>query len=518
MNFSLETKTELIHLVDNAPLTLACSALADFLWDDFVREARPSVKYLIEKYNIKQLSRFGKELFERLYNADNVKWLVSEEDYEDYYRKVCNGEKTDLPDGYKPENGFWWAVMSELSQAAAWGELLKRSYGSQFNAGNNAINILNELSEYIEKLIESQSVDIELLIQSGEELEKLRQKFKDAIKAGDKATAAKARQEGKELNQKLTEEIQKAQQLVQAQVDNVVDNAVKSNDEMSENMSNMYGDNEGSLSETTDLNEKKALAKKLEQSKHLREIAKKLGALKRAWVIRKRQKKITASYEAITGARYGNDLTKAFPSEIALANTPEGKALFALKYSQKTLFIKDYTATAKDLAKGPVVMYVDVSGSMLGESELWSKAVMFVVAEKALKEKRSVHIYLFDTVIKSETVLDSVRKNNSELLDLVGRRVSGGGTAFNCVISHAVNNDELDDRADILMITDGHSDVNPKLLKRLEEFKNSTGTQWSTICIGDSVPSICKSFSDEVFTVDIRDQNETVDALLKCVR
>ena len=62
MNFSLETKTELIHLVDNAPLTLACSALADFLWDDFVREARPSVKYLIEKYNIKQLSRFGKEL------------------------------------------------------------------------------------------------------------------------------------------------------------------------------------------------------------------------------------------------------------------------------------------------------------------------------------------------------------------------------------------------------------------------------------------------------------------------
>lgn len=182
--------------------------------------------------------------------------------------------------------------MSELSQAAAWGELLKRSYGSQFNAGNNAINILNELSEYIEQLIESQSVDIELLTQSGEELEKLRQKFKDAIKAGDKATAAKARQDGKELNQKLTEEIQKAQQLVQAQVDNVVDGAVKSNDEMSENMSNMYGDNEGSLSETTDLNEKKDLAKKLEQSKHLREIAKKLGALKRAWVMRKRQKKL----------------------------------------------------------------------------------------------------------------------------------------------------------------------------------------------------------------------------------
>jgi hypothetical protein len=58
MNKSLEVKNELVRLVDNAPLTLACSALADFLRDDFVRDARPSVNYLVQKYDITQLSRF----------------------------------------------------------------------------------------------------------------------------------------------------------------------------------------------------------------------------------------------------------------------------------------------------------------------------------------------------------------------------------------------------------------------------------------------------------------------------
>jgi hypothetical protein len=100
MNF--ETQSEFVRLVNNEPLTLACSPLADFLWDDFIRETRPIVKYLIDHYNIKQLSRFGKELYDRLYNADNVKWLVSEDAYETYFRKMCDGDKTALPEGYKP--------------------------------------------------------------------------------------------------------------------------------------------------------------------------------------------------------------------------------------------------------------------------------------------------------------------------------------------------------------------------------------------------------------------------------
>ena len=138
-----DKQTEFVRLVNEQPLTLACSAIADFLWDDFVRDSRPSITYLIDQYNIKQLSRFGKELFERLYNADDVAWLVTESSFEEYFRAFCDGNKSIVPQGYKPENSLWYSIMAHLSQAAAWPALLGRSVGNQFNAGNNAINIEN---------------------------------------------------------------------------------------------------------------------------------------------------------------------------------------------------------------------------------------------------------------------------------------------------------------------------------------------------------------------------------------
>jgi hypothetical protein len=179
----MDSQREFVRILDNQPLTLACSALADFLWEDFVRDARPTVRYLTDVYNIRQLSRFGKELFDRLYNADRVNWLVTEQAYEEYFRKVCDGDLAAIPEGYKPENGIWYSIMNDLSQAPAWFDLLQRSVGDQFNAGNNAVNILNQLSEAIEEAIEQNKFSVELLTGSGEELQKLREEFKEAQRA-----------------------------------------------------------------------------------------------------------------------------------------------------------------------------------------------------------------------------------------------------------------------------------------------------------------------------------------------
>ena len=197
------THSEIIRIVDNEPLTLACSALADFLWQDFIRDARPIVTYLIDHYNIKQLSRFGKEIFERLYSADNVQWLVTEDAYEDYFRKVCDGDSAALPEGYKPENGIWYSIMSDMSQAAAWPELIRRSVGDQFNAGNNAVNIINELSKVIEQAIESGQFDVQLLTSADQKLQELREQYQKAVENGDKEQAEKIRAEGKRLGQAI---------------------------------------------------------------------------------------------------------------------------------------------------------------------------------------------------------------------------------------------------------------------------------------------------------------------------
>lgn len=515
---NLTTHTEIVRLIANEPLTLACSALADFLWDDFIRDARPSVTYLIDSYNIKQLSRFGKELFERLYSGDDVKWLVTEEAYEDYFRKVCDGDATALPRGYKPENGIWYAIMGDLSQAAAWPVLLQRSVGNQFNAGNNSINILNELSKVIAEAIEQNQFDVQLLTASSKALEDLRQQFQDAQERGDIEEANKIRQKGRALAQEIADAMQEARDTIQSQSHNIVDKALDNCQETSDAIDALHGSQSSPGSHLANLQEKKDLAKRLSYNKQLKQLAKKLGALRRVWQERKRARKVTDKYEAITGAKFGDDVPKAFPSEIALAGTKEGRALFALKYAQKTLLTKDFTAHRKDIGKGPIIMYIDVSGSMGGESEIWSKAIAFVIAEQALKERRSVQIHLFDTRIEGSVTLDSDRTNNTKLLDFVGTWTLGGGTSFNAVITHALDKANVKDKTDILMITDGHSEVHDNFIHRLNKLKQISGMQWSTICINSSVPSVCKTFSDELYAVDLKNQNDTVDVIQKCLR
>lgn len=511
-------KTEFVRLVDNTPLTLACSALADFLWDDFIRDARPSVSYLIDVYKIKQLSRFGKELFERLYNGDNVQWLVTEDAFETYFRKVCDGDKTALPEGYKPENGLWYSIMSDLSQAAAWPDLLARSVGDQFNAGNNAVNLLNQLSEIIEQAIEEGSFEVQLLTEAGNELEKLRDKFNKAKAAGNQVAMDKAREEGKALGEAINEAIEKAKQKIQSSAHAMVDNAVKNNDETKEGMNKLFGTDAGAGADVGGLQEKRELANKLSYNKQLRALVRRLGALRQVWTERKRAKKARSKYEGIVGAKFSDDVTKAFPAELALAGSAEGRALFALKYSQRTILTKDYESNRKDLGKGPIVMYIDVSGSMSGDAELWSKAIAFVIAEDALKENRGVQIYLFDTRIANSIELSAGRKNNKELLDFVGGWSLGGGTSFNAVIDHATKNARMDARSDVIMITDGHAEVNDDNVHLLNKFKQTSGTQWSTLCVNMSVPSVCHTFSDEVYSISTFDTAATIDSIQKCIR
>jgi uncharacterized protein with von Willebrand factor type A (vWA) domain len=163
-------------------------------------------------------------------------------------------------------------------------------------------------------------------------------------------------------------------------------------------------------------------------------------------------------------------------------------------------------------------MYIDVSGSMSGDTETWSKAIAFIVAEETLKEQREIQIHLFDTRINDSIYLDSSRKDNHTLLDFVCTWSLGGGTSFNAVLTHALDKAHIDARADVLLITDGHSEVHENYIKRLKLFKQSTGVQWNTVCINTAVPEVCKKFSDEVYSVNVYDEENAVESIQRCIR
>lgn len=515
----MDKRQEVLRLANNQPLTLACSALADFLWEDFVCDAKPQIVYLADQYNINQLSRFGKEVFERLYTGDNVNWLVGLDAWEEYFRAKQNGEKVVYPRGYKPEDVLWYSLMEDLSNAAAWPDLLTLCAGDQWNSGNTAINIINELSEILEELIEDlEQLAPAMLGQNREKLQKLREQFQEARDAGDNGAAACFREEGKKLGVVTEAHLMEAAEKISSRMDEVVDKAKEETDKTNESIGKLHGDNPGKGSHKNDLAEKRALAKRLQANPKLRAIANRLGFLRRIWMERKRARKARSSFEAIAGAEFSNQITKAFPSELALAATPQGKALFALKYSQRSLLTKDYVANRKDLGKGPIVMYVDVSGSMCGEAELWSKAIALLISEEAAKQKRQIQIHLFDTRITDSVTIDANSENKDELLDFVATWHLGGGTSFNAVLAHAVTTAKITDKTDVLMITDGNSEVHDHTIRNLNQLKEKTGAMWSTICIGIDGEELLHRFSDEVHTVDLTKTAESIDCIQKCIR
>ena len=497
----MNTKNDFIRLNDADPLVLKVSSLGAFLWEDFVRDSMPQVKYIEELYDFNQLSRFGKELFDYMYNGGEVTTVISLEDVETYFRAKQDGAEPSYPEGYRPENSLWFSIFSEIVQSAVWSELIEYSVGDQFTSGNNATSILNDLSELIHKQISEGTLPADFG-QFSEQLEKIRQEFTEAKESGDLQQAADKRLEGKELVKQIESLSQKAAEQLKPEIQMSVEKAHSESKDLKDALNQLAGDQPGSGKHLKDVEEKKKLARKLKKNRNLKQLINRLGSLRTAWRERKRAVAARSNYSDIVGAKFSDEVIKAFPTELALAGTDEGKALFALKYAQKTILSKDFEAKVKNLDKGPVVLYVDISGSMMGAAETWSKAISVVIAEECLEQGREVQIHLFDTMVQKSVTLQPDRKDNSELIDFVVSWVTQGGTSFGSVIDHCLTRATIDDRADILMITDGQATVPDGFVKRIKKFKELKGIQWSAFVIGIE-DQWCHKFCDYVHEIDI---------------
>lgn len=507
--------TERLRLADASPLVLAVSPLTDFLWPEFVREAKPQVKYISDRFDIRQLSRFGKELFEFFYCAGEVKPLVTLDAVEEYFRAKQNGEKVTHPKGYKPENALWLKIIGDIADHPGYPALQLACTGDHFSSGNHAVCVLNELSNLLEDMLEASATTVDALTTKASELKEIREQFLKAMADKDTQRAAELRQKGKELGQEIESNLDHAHSLYKPEIQNSIEKAVQEAADVESAVSTLAGDQAGIGEKLTDVSDKNELARKLKNNKKLLQFARKLGAIKRAWSDRKRAKKVSSNYSDIVGATLTNDVTRAFPTEIALAGTEEGKLLFALKHSQKTLLTRDYEANLKDVAKGPVVMYVDVSGSMSGERELWSKAMAYVVAEECVKSNREVQVHLFDTGLTQSIELVPGREDNESMLDFILRWTTRGGTSFDQVMRDAYSR-EIDLRADILIITDGEAEVTDTIVRKFDRFKNERKVDVHAFCISTEGRSLGR-FCDTVQLIDTDKDAEASELFQKAI-
>ena len=115
-------------------------------------ETKPQVKYFTDRFEIRQPSRFGKELFEFFYSGGEVT-LVSLDDMENYFRQKQNGETPSMPKGYKPENAFWNNILIDVANSHVYASIQQNCLGRHFESGNTAVCVLNELSELLEEMM-----------------------------------------------------------------------------------------------------------------------------------------------------------------------------------------------------------------------------------------------------------------------------------------------------------------------------------------------------------------------------
>ena len=503
----MKSTTELLRLAESDPLVLSVSALTDFLWPDFVRETKPQVNYFTDRFEIRQLSRFGKELFEFFYSGGEVTPLVSFDDMENYFRQKQNGERPAMPKGYKPENSLWNNILIDVTSSHVYASIQKNCLGRHFESGNTAVCVLNELSELLEEIMSENNGVHAAMTTMSQDLADIRQQFVEAMKQGDTQKAAELRQKGKELGQAIEDTLNEHHDRYKADIDYSIEKAQQEAQDIQEAMSNLAGDHEGFGVRLDDVKQKQALAQRLRKNKRLVQLAQKLGGLKQSWTKRLRAKNQRSSYSDIVGAKMTDDVTKAFPSEIALAATTKGKALFALKYSQKTILSKDFEAKTKEVDRGPVVMYVDISGSMAGSSELWSKAITYVIAEQCSKDNREIQVHLFDTGINQSIILEPRSGSSEEVLQFLMAWFTRGGTSFDQIMKHAYSRADIDPKADMLIITDGECQVTDATVRKFNLFKDSKKLDVHAFCIGKASNSLTK-FCDTVHLVDICEDAE----------
>jgi uncharacterized protein with von Willebrand factor type A (vWA) domain len=149
--------------------------------------------------------------------------------------------------------------------------------------------------------------------------------------------------------------------------------------------------------------------------------------------------------------------------------------------------------------RGPILVVLDTSGSMIGLPELVAKALTLEAMRTAHQERRRCYLYLYSgagDIVEQE--LDLSEKGIGGLLDFLGYTF-GGGNDETGVLKRVLGRlkEEAWRRADVMFVSDGIWPVPRDMLDAVSEAKK-TGTRFHGVQIGTYGQSGLHSVCDPV--------------------
>jgi uncharacterized protein with von Willebrand factor type A (vWA) domain len=254
------------------------------------------------------------------------------------------------------------------------------------------------------------------------------------------------------------------------------------------------------------------LARRVRTSPQLQRIVQLAGRLK-ALASAKRATKSNFARSEIVGVEPTDDFASLVPSELASLTHPLTCADLACRVSERAAVGYELKGSER-LQKGPLVVGIDISGSMGGDKDVWAKAVALALLDAAQRDHRPFAVILFN----GKTV-DSLYFPKATEVD-VGRLLKlllwepFGGCDFDVPIVPCL--DTIEDhrgfgQADAVLITDAQAD--PRHAQGQLARADKLGAHVFGIIIGGPAGAM-KPWAHETSSLsDVRADSEAVDLI-----
>ncbi len=249
------------------------------------------------------------------------------------------------------------------------------------------------------------------------------------------------------------------------------------------------------------------LGRRLARNKKLGELARMVGRFKqdaRALKRKTLERGVAEAYDI----ELGSELGRLIPAELLAMHHPILKRDFHRRVLEGTV-LQYRLRDDEQKGKGPMVVCIDVSSSMQGDKEMWSKAVALTLMDIARRQRRLFRAVMFSSGDVTLKVLDlnRERRYQPDLNKVVemAEYFPGGGTDFETPIDAAVEllGEKKLKRGDIVIITDGESQVSPEWLARLRERKADLDFSIFAVLVdvGSAETSSLAQFADRITSV-----------------
>jgi uncharacterized protein with von Willebrand factor type A (vWA) domain len=244
-----------------------------------------------------------------------------------------------------------------------------------------------------------------------------------------------------------------------------------------------------------------ALARKVKSSSKLQKIMALAGRLQ-ATARAKRATRSKFARAEVSGVEQTGDVARLLPTEMASLGHSALAAGVLSRVMERTAL--GYRVAGKEkLARGPIVVALDISGSMHGEKDCWGKAVALALLDTARRESRGFGLILFNGGVVNELRAPKAATVTPEQILELLEQEPFGGTDFDVPIFAAldfVEKQEAFRKADVVLVTDAIA--RPDSKGKAKARADKLGANVYGILIGHGGEATLKTYCHDVAQID----------------